>query len=324
MWGVANKAQSPQGRPGWKERRKTGLSKINYGRTGFMFVLPFMLALFIMRILPMFYTINLSFFSWDGLNERVFVGFDNYERLIQDKDFYKAIFNTSFIWVLNIFFRLAVALICAVVFAQSHLRGKQFFKAVYYFPNLVTSSSIAVFAYLALDYQNGFVNQILAKLGFTEKIDWLRTPILAQSSVAAIIWWMWFGYAAILLTTGILSIPSDVIEASIVDGTNAWKRFWKITMPLLRPIFTYVFITSFIGGLQNFEIPKLLTDGRGAPDKSLLTMVMQLYNLTFKNFQYGYSATYAVALFIIIATVSALTFRIINGRVNDRDGGGIV
>lgn len=317
-------AKSLQKKLGRRRNKKSNFSKTQYGKTGFMFVLPFMLALLILRILPMIYTIDLSFFSWDGLNDRVFVGFDNYNRLIQDKDFYKAIFNTSFIWFLNIFFRMAVALICAVVFAQSHLRGKQFFKAVYYFPNLVTSSSIAVFAYLALDYQNGFVNQILSKIGISEKIDWLHIPVLTQVSVAAIIWWMWFGYAAILLTTGILSIPGDVIESSIVDGANSWKRFWKITMPLLRPIFTYVFITSFIGGLQNFEIPMLLTDGRGAPDKSLLTMVMQLYNLTFKNFQYGYGATYSVALFIIIATVTALTFRVINGRRNDRGRGGVV
>ncbi|NLX77558.1 MAG: sugar ABC transporter permease [Clostridiaceae bacterium] len=322
MSGADNKVESLRKGIFRKYMNKVISSKSDYGRTGLLFVLPFMIALVIMRILPMIYTIDLSFYSWDGLNERVFVGLDNYRRLLQDKDFYKAIYNTSFIWFLNIFFRLGVALICAVVFAQSHLRGKQFFKAVYYFPNLVTSSSVAVFSYLALDYQNGFINQILLKLGFSKKIDWLHIPILAQSSVAAIIWWMWFGYATILLTTGILSIPRDVIESSIVDGANAWKRFWKITMPLLKPIFTYVFITSFIGGLQNFEIPTLLTDGRGAPDKSLLTMVMQLYNLTYKNFQYGYGATYAVALFIIIATVSAFTFRVINGGGDDRGRGG--
>lgn len=303
-----------------KKKRLSGIGDRKYG---IYFIIPFMLALLILKILPMFYAIGLSFVSWDGLGDKEFIGFDNYVRLFKDDNFYKAIFNTSFIWFMNIFFRMGVALLCALVFAQSHLKGKQFFKAVYYFPNLVTSSSIAVFAYLALDYQSGFVNQLLLDLGLIHnKINWLQTPFTAQASVAAIIWWMWFGYAAILFTTGILSISNDIIESSIVDGANAWHRFWKITMPLLRPAFSYVFITSLIGGLQNFEIPRLLTDGRGAPDKSLLTMVMQLYNLTFQNFQYGYGATYAVMLFIIIATVSGFTFRIINGGGKNSSEGG--
>lgn len=302
----------PENRVRYRRRR------IDKNRYGLYFVIPFIAALLIMKILPMMYAIGLSFVSWDGLGDKVFVGLDNYVRIVNDQNFYKAIFNTSFIWFINIFFRIAIALLCAFIFAQSRLKGKQFFKAIYYFPNLVTASSIAVFAYLALDYQNGFINQILMNLGLiSDKINWLQTSIMAQASVGFIIWWMWFGYAAILFTTGILSIPDDVIESSIIDGANSWNRFWSIVMPLLRPTFAYVFITSLIGGLQNFEIPRLLTDGRGAPDKSLLTMVMQFYNLTFQNFQYGYGATYAVALFIIIAAVSGFTFRIVNGSESE-------
>ena len=295
---------------------------IERNRYGIYFILPFVAAVIVLKILPMFYTIVLSLYSWDGLEEKVFVGLENYSRLVNDENFYKAVYNTALIWGMNIVPRMAVALLCALVFAQSRLRGKQFFKAVYYFPNLVTTTSIAVFANLALDYQSGFINEILLKLGLiAEKIDWLHSPIAAQTSVAVIIWWMWFGYAAILFTTGILSIPNDVIECSMVDGANVWTRFWRIVMPLLKPIFAYVFITSLIGGLQNFEIPKLLTNGRGSPDKSLITMVMQLYNLTFVNFQYGYGATYAVALFIIIAMISACTFRILNGKDLEAKGG---
>jgi cellobiose transport system permease protein len=302
---------------------KNRRSRISWDRYGLYFVIPFIVVLLMLKILPMLYAIGLSFVNWDGLGDKAFVGFRNYARLIRDANFYKAVFNTAFIWFLNIFFRMAVALVCAFIFAQSRLRGTQFFKAVFYFPNLVTASSIAVFAYLVLDYQSGFVNQILLDLRvINERINWLQTPFAAQASVGFIIWWMWFGYAAIFFTTGMLSIPRDIIESSIVDGANAWRRFWRIIMPLMRPTFAYVFITSLIGGMQNFEIPRLLTDGRGAPDKSLLTMVMQLYNLTFQNFQYGYGATYAVALFILIAAVTGFSFRVVQGDRNGVSEGG--
>ncbi len=307
-------------RPGDRRAKR---SRASWERSGLYFVIPFALVLLSLKILPMLYAIGLSFVAWDGLGDKVFVGLGNYVRLIRDVNFYKAVFNTWFIWALNIGFRMAVALVCAYIFAQSHLRGKQVFKAVFYFPNLVTASSIAVFAYLVLDYQSGFVNQVLLDLGLIrERIHWLQRPFAAQASVAFIIWWMWFGYAAIFFTTGMLGISTDVIESSIVDGANAWRRFWRIIMPLMRPTFAYVFITSLIGGMQNFEIPRLLTDGRGAPDKSLLTMVMQLYNLTFQNLQYGYGATYAVALFIIIAAVTGLSFRVVQGGKDDFSGSG--
>ena len=295
-------------------------SPLNYDRYGLYFVLPFTIALLLLKFAPMLYTVELSFNKWNGLEDKVFIGFDNYARLLSDKNFYKAIWNTFYIWLLNIAPRMSVALLCALLFAGSNPKGKKLLKAVYYFPNLVTASAMAMLAFLALDYQSGFINAILMDLRLiSEPVNWLKMPGTAQGAVAFMIWWMWFGYAAILFTTGIMSIPSELIECAQVDGANGWRRFWHIIMPLLRNTFSYVFITSLIGGLQNFEIPKLLTDGRGSPDKSLLTVVMQMYNLTFQNNQYGYGATYAVGLFIIIALISGLTFRLINGKSMDKE-----
>lgn len=302
-------------------RAQKSNNKLNFGHYGLYFVMPFIIALIVLKFAPMFYTISLSFNKWNGLDEMTFIGFDNYIRLFSDKNFYISIWNTFFIWGLNILPRMGVALMCAFVFAYSRLKYKKLFKAVYYFPNLVTASAIAVLAFLALDFQNGFINAILLNLKLVSApINWLRFPLTAQGSVAFLIWWMWFGYAAILFTTGILSIPHEVIECAQMDGANTWNRFWNIVMPLLRPVFSYVFVMSLIGGLQNFEIPRLLTDGRGAPDKSLLTVVMQMYNLTFQHSQYSYGATYAVGLFMLIALISGFTFRIINGRNLDEEG----
>lgn len=293
-----------------------GRSKINREYIGIYFILPFLIAVILFKIVPIVYTFFLSLTSWNGMTPtKTFVGYNNYVRLINDKIFYKSIFNTLIIWFLNIGPRMIVGLLCAVVFAQSKLYSGQFFKAVFYFPNLVNASSVAVLAYLMLDWQSGFLNKSLLFLGIiSEPLNWLGIPIYTQSVVAFLIWWMWFGYSAILFTTGILGIPEEIMECAIVDGANVWKRFWKITMPLLRPTFTYVFITSLIGGLQNFDIPRVLTDGLGSPDKSLLTTVMHMYNLAFKSMQYGYGSTYAFGLFVVVATLTGLNYQLINRR----------
>jgi multiple sugar transport system permease protein len=263
------------------------------------------------------YTFFLSLTGWDGLARRKpMVGFANYGRLLKDAVFYKTLWNTFLIWFMNVWPRLGLALLCAVIFAQSRLRGRQFFKAVFYFPNLINSSSIAVLAYLLLDWQSGFVNKFLIQIHLiSSPINWLGIPIYTQGVVAFLIWWMWFGHSAILFTTGILGIPQEIIESATVDGANGWQRFWKITVPLLRPTISYVFITSLIGGLQNFDIPRILDrNGLGSPDKAILTTVLQLYNLAFKNMQYGYASAYAFGLFVVIGFICLLTFRIINKR----------
>lgn len=115
-----------------------------------------------------------------------------------------------------------------------------------------------------------------------------------------------------MLTAGIKAISSEVIEASVVDGANSVQRFFYITMPLLKPTFLYVAVTSLIGGMQIFDIPMTLSGGDGEPQKSLMTMVLYLYNSAFKNQNYAYGATVSYGLFAIILIFSILFFRVIN------------
>ncbi|MCL2250018.1 MAG: sugar ABC transporter permease [Oscillospiraceae bacterium] len=291
-------------------------NKINREIYGLYFILPFLVALLLFRFIPMVYTAVLSFTNWDGFaRELTFVGFDNYQRLLTDDPlFFRSLFNTFILWFMHVFPRMAIALLCAVLFAQSRIRGRQFFQAVFYFPNLVTASSIAVLALLILNRQVGFLNQVLVAANLVyEPINWLGVPNNARGVVAFLIWWMWFGHSTILLTSGVLSIPRDVVESSMVDGANAWQRFWLITMPLLRPTFAFVFTTSLIGGLQNFDIPHVL-DHLGDPNRSILTTVMHMFNMAFHARQFGYGSAIAIALFVVILVVSTVLFKFINRR----------
>lgn len=291
----------------------TKKSRFNFG---VIFVLPFIAGLFVFRLAPFLYTLCISFTNWNLMTgEKSFTGLQNYERLLNDKNFFIAFKNTVKIWAMNIVPRLGIALLCAVILAQGKIKGKNFFKMVFYFPNLVNSATVAVLAALIMGWQSGALNRFLIQFGIIEEpVYWLGQASSAQGIVAFVTWWMWFGYSAIMFTTGILNVPTVYIEAAIVDGANAWQRFWKITFPLIRPTVAYVFLTTMIGGLQNFEIPRVITDGKGAPGKSLLTMTMQMHTMAFKSMQYGYGSAFAIGIFLVTAVLAAISYRFINRK----------
>jgi multiple sugar transport system permease protein len=294
------------------KRSKTG----HKGIYGLLFVLPFMAGLAFFRLYPFIKTFCTSLTSTNMITfNSSFVGLANYQRLLNDATFYSSIKVTVTIWALNIVPRLGLALLCAAVFAQGKMKGKQLFKIVYYFPNLVNAATVAVLASLLFNWQTGTVNRVLFSLGvISQPINWLGVPDTAQGVVAGIIWWMWFGYSAVMFTTGILSVPGEINEAGVIDGANAWQRFWHITFPMIRPTFAYVFLTTLVGGLQNFEIPRVITDGIGSPNKALLTMALQMYILAFRSMQQGYASAYAMGIFLFTAVVAALSYRFLNKK----------
>lgn len=282
-------------------------NKENYG---YLFILPFFITFTIFMIYPILYTFFLSFNSYDGLGDMEFVGVDNYVRLAGDKFFWISLFNTCKIWFWNIVPQIGFALLLSGLFSLNKIKGEGFFKAVFYFPNLVTAASIALLFNVLLDWQSGSINHLLEGLGLIkDKIDWLNTPKYAQSTVSLIQWWMWFGQTLIILMAGMSSIPTSYYEAAKVDGATNWQIFTKITLPLLKPTLLYVCVTSLIGGMQLFDVPMVLTDGTGAPQGSIMTMIIYLYNQAFRYENFGYASAVAYGIFLIISTGSFFIFR---------------
>ncbi len=287
----------------------------NKENAGYFFILPFFIVFLIFSLYPILYTLVLSFSAYDGLSEITFKGLENYTRLFKDKYFYEALYNTWRIWIFNMLPQVGIALLLAAMFTYNKIRGQGFFKAVFYFPNLVTAASIALLFNVLLDWQNGTINQILMGWNIIkEPINWLNTPFHTRNTVSLIQWWMWFGQTMIICLAGIAAIPGDYYEAAIVDGATKWQVFWKITLPLLKPTLIYVMITSLIGGMQIFDIPMILTDGQGAPQGSINTMVMYLYNQAFRFNNFGYAAAVAYTLFAIIGVVSVFSLKIVNKK----------
>ncbi|WP_127592451.1 carbohydrate ABC transporter permease [Paenibacillus lautus] len=283
---------------------KTKINKSNYG---YLFISPFFIGFFIFGLVPILYTLYLSFTKWDGFDDPVFFGIANYERILQDSFFYQSIGNTLIIWLMSIIPQLTIALILAMILNEKFIRGKHFFRAVYFFPHIITPVTLGVMFSLMFDWQTGSINKIIMALGLVDDpVNWFNHPWLARMIVAGVICWQYFGYNMIVFIAGLQSIPSEVYEAAEVDGATKFQTALSITFPMLRPVFLFTLITSVIGGLQLFDAPLMLGSG---PGNATRTMAMYLYETAFLNFDYSYGATIAYAIFIVIMLFSLITAR---------------
>ncbi|SHH45054.1 carbohydrate ABC transporter permease [Clostridium grantii] len=289
-------------------KRKT----ISYSKYGYFFVAPFIIAFLIFQFYPILYTINLSFTDLAGWAEEFnYVGFKNYTSLLNNKLFHAAFINTWIIWMMNFIPQITLALLLASWFTNLKLKikGTGFFKVTLYLPNIITAASVSVLFYAIFGYPSGPLNQLMQNMGLIDApINFFRSVGITRGTVAFIQFWMWYGNTMIILMAAILGISPSLYESAMVDGATSTQMFWRITMPLIKPIMLYTLITSLIGGMQMFDIPFLLTGG--APNNSVQTMTMFIYKQAFtggRNFYFAAAAS--MLLFILIAVISLIIFR---------------
>lgn len=305
--------QATEHRPAAEAKRP--LLRLDRNTKGYFFILPYFLVMIALQLYPIVFTLGLSFTRPLNMFENEFTGLANYRRLLTNGIFYQSIFNTLWIWLWNYIPQILFAVLLGVILTSYKMRGREFLRTVYFLPNLVTAASIGVLFAVILDWKNGALNQILLNMGILrEPFNWPVKPRVMQGAVSFIQWWQWFGYTMIIMMAGLNAISEELYEAAHIDGANRRQAFFRVTLPLLRPTLLYVMITSLIGGFQIFDIPRVITNGRGAPDNALNTMVLYLFNQAFVNFNVGYAAAVAWVLFFLILTFSILSFRLIRGR----------
>jgi len=296
-----------------QRRQLTRPRRSTLGRYGYLFVAPFFVAFAIFQAYPILYSLYLSFTQWDGFGNPAYVGLNNYSRVFNDFLFIQALKNTFAIWLISIIPQLTVALTLALILHERFIRGKHFFRAVFYFPNIVTPVSIGVLFSLLFDWQTGAVNRILTSLHLIgAPVNWFGDPNLSRILDAGVVCWQWFGYNMLLYIAGLQSIPEDLYEAARVDGASSKQMALRISIPLLRPVLIFTVITSIIGGIQIFDVPFVMS-GTG-PQNSTLTLVMYLYSTAFQDSHYGYASAIAYVTFFIIAILSIITFRLTRSR----------
>ena len=294
----------------------------------YLFILPFFVVFAVFTAYPIGNTLWVSLTDETMTTfESHFIGLENYFAELSQPLFWKAFLNTWIIWLPNIVAQLVIGLGLAWILTNKRLKpkGGKLFRAVYFFPNLVTVASIAVLTYALFDWQKGPVNFVLFGTGpeaAKHYIWWFNDPVLSQILVSVIQTWMWFGYTMILFVAGIQAISETYIEAALIDGASEWQIFRHIVLPLLAPMMTYVLITSLIGGMQMFDLPWVLTNGAGnAPggvDNALTTSMVYLYSRAFSWDQnLGGASAVSWLLFLFIAAVSALYLRATRSKQGD-------
>jgi len=290
-------------------------------KIGYLFISPFFLVFALFSVYPILFTIYLSMTSYKGYGRKTFIGADNFKLIFKDPNVVDAFINTLKIWGVNIFFQIFLALLLVMIFSdiQYKVRGLKFFRVVFYLPNLIAAATIALIFMKLLDKDYGVVNQVLFGIDWIDKpIGWLTKPILAQMSVSGIQTWMWFGNSFILFMASVQAVSKEIFEAARIDGAGRLQILRHITIPSIKPILMYVMVTGLIGGLQLFDIPFLITDGKGFPAGSLNTMIVYIYNMAFVYKNYGYASALSFALFLLILAFTVV-FTLATNRVEIKE-----
>ena len=296
------------------QKKKKGIS---YAKWGYIFILPFFVAYIAFTLIPQLMTFYNSFFEnyMNGLKHvgPNFVGFDNFVKLFSpDRSgtigMLKYFGNTLILWCMGAVPQVLIALLLAVFFTsyRLNLKGQQFFKTVIYMPNLIMASAFSML-FFTLFSPVGPVNQILLSAG-KQTIDFLSIKVSVRLLISLMNFLMWFGNTTILLMAGIQGIDQNMFEAAEIDGASSLQVFFRVTLPLLAPILVYTIITAMIGGLQMFDVPQILTNAKGAPDRTSMTMVMYLNNYLQTSKNYGMAGAVSVVLFLVSSVLSLFVY----------------
>nr|WP_325221085.1 sugar ABC transporter permease [uncultured Oscillibacter sp.] len=293
---------------------------VSYAKWGYIFIAPFFIAYAVFHLSPQVLTVYNSFFEnyREGLTQvgPNFVGLKNYATLFTPDssgsvDILKYAGNTVALWVGGAVPQILTALLLAIFFTSCRLRikGQVFFKAVIYLPNLIMASAFSMLFY-TLFSNVGPVNQLLMQLGWSDHvIDFFAVKFTVRGLICLMNFLMWFGNTTILLMAGIMGIDQSLFEASTIDGASSLQTFFRVTLPLLTPILVYTIITALIGGLQMFDVPQVLTNGLGTPNRTSTTLIMYLNNYLGTSKNYGMAGAISVVVFILTALLSILVFK---------------
>ncbi len=270
----------------------------------YLSISPWLIGFFCLTLGPMLVSLYASFTSWDLLSDPVWIGLDNYSRMLNDPRFLQALKVTAIYTLAYVPLDMAGGLLLAML-VRARLPGVKVFRTIFYLPTVFSGVAFVVVWIWMLNPNGGLINLALSQFGI-QGPRWLLDPKLALWSLVMMSFWGW-GRSMVLFLSGLLSIPGESYEAAAIDGANAWRQFWKITFPLLTPTIFFNLVLSIIMTIQTFTNAFVATDG--GPLDSTLFFVLYVYRQAFQFFNMGYASALAWVLFIIILVFTLLIFR---------------
>jgi len=293
----------------------------------YAYISPFFILFGIFLLFPTVYTLYLSFFNYIGVSNDImlqiaagpfeltipqianleWVGLSHYERLIfRDSLFHTSLFNTSFIFFVQVPLMVILGLATALVLDSKFIRAKGLFRTLIALPvatGLVAYSTIFL---LLFNDQVGLINYIIAQVGF-EPVAWLGSAWGARFTLVIAVTWRWLGYNMIILLAGLQTVPQQLYEAAEIDGATRWQKFRYVTLPQIRPVLLFVIVSSTIGTFQIFSEPYVITGG--GPSNATITIVQYIYNQAFLQLNLGYASAVSVILVIIVSVMSIIQIK---------------
>jgi lactose/L-arabinose transport system permease protein len=287
---------------------RTGGLKRYYDLNGWLFIAPSLILIAIFLVYPILRSLYLSFFTGKGMMLK-FGGLANINRLANDPVFLHALYNTVVFFVVQVPIMIVLALLLASVLNNDRLKFIGFFRTAIFLPCVASLVAYSVL-FKSMFSPDGVVNSTLEAIGLISgPIGWLTEPFWAKVLVILAITWRWTGYNMIFYLAALQNIDKSIYEAARIDGVPAWARFVYITIPMLKPVILFTTIISTIGTIQLFDDVYNLTEGRGSPANSTLTLSLYIYNITFRFMpSYGYAATISYVIVLMVAVLSFIQF----------------
>jgi multiple sugar transport system permease protein len=269
--------------------------------TGVAFSSPWLVGSCVFLAYPLLAAFYYSLCDYSVLLPPVFVGFDNYVELFQDRLFWKSLWNTSFFALCSVGLSVVVALSLAILL-NSRVKGLSLYRTAFFLPSLMPVVAGSILWFTMYAGQGGVINTLLAKIGVTGPA-WLSDPDWAKLAIVFMAVWG-AGNSMVIFLAGLQDVPTSLYEASIIDGASWLQRLWNVTIPMLSPVIYFNVVMGVIGGFQAFAQAMIMTSSTGAPEQSTLFYVLQLYNVGFMDMRMGYASAMAWVLFVIILALT--------------------
>ncbi|CAN7179078.1 sugar ABC transporter permease [Terrabacter sp. LjRoot27] len=294
---------------------RVGSARRREGRAAWILAIPFCLLFLAFTAWPVVQSLFMSITDTKARDLRHpfsvnIIGLDNFTKALSDPTFRKAAGNTAYFVLVGMPLTLVVALAAAVALDKGITRFRAVFRLGFYMPVITSIVAVAVVWRFLLQDPGGLINTALGWFGITGP-NWLGDPNWSMPALIMMAAWRNFGTAMIIFLAGLQAVPAELHEAAAIDGAGAWNRFRYVTMPLLRPTLLFVMVTTAIGYLQFFEEPFVMT--KGGPLNSTISLSMYTYQ-QFGFGNYGLASAMSYIIFVVIAIVTALQFRLLRER----------
>ena len=274
---------------------------------GVSFITPNFVGFFVLNLIPILFALLLCFNRWDGYNPMEFAGLDNFKYIFTHKVFQQAVLKTAVFTVFSVGITMLLSLGLAVLINQK-LKAIGIFRTAIFFPYVASVVAVAAVWQMLFQKDMGLINEVLRALGVADPPGWFASTKWALPAVIIVNIWKSMGYYMIIYLAALQDIPTSLVEAGMIDGANAWQRFWHIKWPLLNNATFFVVMMLTINSFKSFDLIYALTEG--GPGTATTLLSQYIYNQSFVSWDYGRASAAAMVLFAIVAVITLFQFRL--------------